>query len=184
MSRCSSRVGSREMLGAWHSACLHCNRGCSARRLSLERITLMERRAIVVTGVVQGVGFRPFVHRLAGRCQLHGSVKNHSGSVLIEVEGEPSSLDVFLDRAVRPTAPLGPDRAAVMGAAADPWGESVPDRAERDRRREPGLHFAGRGDMSGLPCGNARPRRPSVRLSVPELHQLRTSADDHQGRAL
>ena len=56
----------------------------------------MERLAITVRGIVQGVGFRPFVHHLASRLRLHGFVKNQSGSVLIEVEGEPPSLQEFL----------------------------------------------------------------------------------------
>ena len=57
---------------------------------------MVTRSEILVRGIVQGVGFRPFVYHLAGRYQLHGSVKNQSGSVLIEVEGEPSSLEGFL----------------------------------------------------------------------------------------
>jgi hydrogenase maturation protein HypF len=56
----------------------------------------MERRAILVRGIVQGVGFRPFVYGLASRLQLRGFVKNQTGSVLIEVQGEPPSLDHFL----------------------------------------------------------------------------------------
>jgi hydrogenase maturation protein HypF len=56
----------------------------------------MERRAIVVRGIVQGVGFRPFVHNLAVRLELRGHVRNQAGQVLIEVEGETSSLDRFL----------------------------------------------------------------------------------------
>src|SRR5436309_3008928 len=56
----------------------------------------MERRAIVVRGIVQGVGFRPFVYNLAARCQLRGFVRNQTGSVLIEVEGEPPALERFL----------------------------------------------------------------------------------------
>ena len=47
----------------------------------------MERRAIAVQGIVQGVGFRPFVYGLASRHRLRGFVKNHTGGVLIEVEG-------------------------------------------------------------------------------------------------
>jgi hydrogenase maturation protein HypF len=56
----------------------------------------MERRAIAVQGVVQGVGFRPFVYGLANRLKLRGFVKNRSGGVLIEVEGDSQSLDSFL----------------------------------------------------------------------------------------
>jgi hydrogenase maturation protein HypF len=66
----------------------------------------MERRAIVVHGIVQGVGFRPFVYNLASRLQLHGSVKNQTGSVLIEVEGEASTLDQFLEELTDNPPPL------------------------------------------------------------------------------
>lgn len=58
----------------------------------------MERRSIAVRGIVQGVGFRPFVHGLAGQLGLRGSVRNRAGEVLIEVEGAPSALDRFLER--------------------------------------------------------------------------------------
>jgi hydrogenase maturation protein HypF len=61
----------------------------------------MERRAVLVQGIVQGVGFRPFVHNLALRLQLTGFVKNRTGSVWIEVEGEPSSLNDFLAELTR-----------------------------------------------------------------------------------
>ncbi|KAA5543712.1 carbamoyltransferase HypF [Roseiconus nitratireducens] len=56
-----------------------------------------QRLAITVTGVVQGVGFRPFIHTLALRFGLSGSVKNHSGEVRIQVQGEPTMLTGFLD---------------------------------------------------------------------------------------
>ena len=54
-----------------------------------------ERRRLAVRGVVQGVGFRPFVWNLATRVGLVGSVCNTSGAVLIEVEGRRSALDAF-----------------------------------------------------------------------------------------
>ncbi len=54
------------------------------------------RRRFSVHGVVQGVGFRPFVWALASRFDLQGWVRNTSGAVVIEVEGEPSSLARFL----------------------------------------------------------------------------------------
>jgi hydrogenase maturation protein HypF len=56
----------------------------------------MERRAITIQGVVQGVGFRPFAYGLASRLKLHGFVRNRTGGVLIEVEGEADVLDHFL----------------------------------------------------------------------------------------
>ena len=54
-----------------------------------------ERLGFAVHGVVQGVGFRPFVWNLATRLQLSGSVCNTSGAVIIEVEGDRSALEMF-----------------------------------------------------------------------------------------
>lgn len=50
---------------------------------------------IVVVGRVQGVGFRPFVHALAVRCGVTGSVRNISGQVLIHAEGSAAALARF-----------------------------------------------------------------------------------------
>ncbi len=60
--------------------------------------------ALRVTGVVQGVGFRPFVHRLAERHRLAGWVRNSAGEVQILVEGDPAGLQAFLE-ALRVEAP-------------------------------------------------------------------------------
>jgi hydrogenase maturation protein HypF len=54
-----------------------------------------ERRSFAVHGVVQGVGFRPFVWNLATRLRLSGWVRNTSGAVVIEVEGEREMLEMF-----------------------------------------------------------------------------------------
>ncbi len=56
----------------------------------------MPRRAILVSGVVQGVGFRPFVYGLASKHRLSGFVRNRVGTVEIEIEGPSASLDGFL----------------------------------------------------------------------------------------
>ena len=65
----------------------------------------MERRArISVRGVVQGVGFRPFVYRLAHERTLTGWVCNTSGGVEIEVEGDEDALSDLL-AALRREAP-------------------------------------------------------------------------------
>ena len=57
-----------------------------------------------ITGIVQGVGFRPFVYNLATRLALKGWVKNTSAGVDIEVDGEKNILDDFI-RALRDEAP-------------------------------------------------------------------------------
>ncbi len=62
------------------------------------------RVALRVEGVVQGVGFRPFVHNLATRLGLSGHVGNDAAGVFVEVEGSREATDVFL-RAVPREAP-------------------------------------------------------------------------------
>jgi hydrogenase maturation protein HypF len=57
---------------------------------------MRERRHITVEGIVQGVGFRPFVYGLARRRELAGYVNNDARGVTIEVEGEPETLEDFL----------------------------------------------------------------------------------------
>ncbi len=57
-----------------------------------------------VHGVVQGVGFRPFVHRLATDVHVDGFVGNDTDGVFAEVEGDPRALDELLRR-VRDEAP-------------------------------------------------------------------------------
>jgi len=57
---------------------------------------LIKLAKIDVSGVVQGVGFRPFIYRLAQTHNLKGWVRNTSGSVEIEVEGDEESLENFL----------------------------------------------------------------------------------------
>jgi hydrogenase maturation protein HypF len=54
-----------------------------------------------VRGTVQGVGFRPFVFRLANALALGGFVRNDPSGVTIELEGEDSAIDRFLSRLVR-----------------------------------------------------------------------------------
>lgn len=54
------------------------------------------RLRITVRGVVQGVGFRPFVYRAARQESLRGWVLNEADAVRIEVEGDSGSLDRFL----------------------------------------------------------------------------------------
>jgi len=56
---------------------------------------MRERRRFRVRGVVQGVGFRPFVYGLAARHGLSGFVLNDGEGVVIEVEGDAASLQAF-----------------------------------------------------------------------------------------
>ncbi len=59
-----------------------------------------------ITGIVQGVGFRPFVYNLAQRLQLMGWVKNTSAGVEIEIDGEPAQIADFVQRLQSELPPL------------------------------------------------------------------------------
>ena len=59
------------------------------------------RLRLEIQGAVQGVGFRPFVFRLAEELELAGWVRNDSRGVFLEVEGERAVLERFAARAAR-----------------------------------------------------------------------------------
>ena len=64
------------------------------------------RQRVTVTGVVQGVGFRPFVHRIATELGLVGFVGNDSGAVFVEVQGQPARIQEFCHRLRGEAPPL------------------------------------------------------------------------------
>ncbi|HEY6963025.1 MAG TPA: carbamoyltransferase HypF [Gaiellaceae bacterium] len=75
----------------------------------------VERRRIRARGVVQGVGFRPFVHRIATGRGLGGFVLNDGDGVVIEVEGTGGALDAFADELVF----AAPPQAHVVSVVAE-----------------------------------------------------------------
>lgn len=56
----------------------------------------VNRYIITLTGIVQGVGFRPFVYRIASRLQLSGWVENRGSRVIVDVEGKEDSIKEFI----------------------------------------------------------------------------------------
>ncbi|MFN0172091.1 MAG: carbamoyltransferase HypF [Bryobacteraceae bacterium] len=58
----------------------------------------MERLRVSLHGAVQGVGFRPFVYRLATELALNGWVLNSYNGLIVEVEGPPATTAQFLER--------------------------------------------------------------------------------------
>ncbi len=105
----------------------------------------LERRRIRLEGIVQGVGFRPFTHRIARECGIAGFVRNESGGVLIEAEGLAPELDHFLERLLsehppyarvvrhseNPLLPRGEEGFTIQRSAAGPAGAAFisPDLA-------------------------------------------------------
>jgi hydrogenase maturation protein HypF len=79
----------------------------------------LERRAIRIRGVVQGVGFRPAMFRLADALGIAGFVRNDRDGVFLEIEGEPQILDQFvekLDAAAPPASHIETVEVALIGA--------------------------------------------------------------------
>ena len=86
----------------------------------------MSQRAVIrvfeITGIVQGVGFRPTVYALAVRAGLGGWVQNCSGFVRLRLEGEASAVDVFMRRLperLPPNARLDAVREVASGECGD-----------------------------------------------------------------
>ena len=95
---------------------------------TMERDDVVRRR-LEVRGIVQGVGFRPFVYRLARDLALDGWVRNDAAGVTIEVEGDVARIECSRARparagaAARPRRQCGPAR---MCARAERIGLRYP----------------------------------------------------------
>src|ERR1700688_4178094 len=63
------------------------------------------RKVIEVAGIVQGVGFRPLVCRLANECGLTGVIANTPAGASIEVQGEAEAVERFLERLPKEVPP-------------------------------------------------------------------------------
>ena len=99
----------------------------------------MSALRVQVTGQVQGVGFRPFVHRLALRHGLGGWVRNESGAVEIEIEGGDAELADFL-RGLRQEAPPLARIEEVRSRPCRPAGSggfTILDSVVQEGRRQP-----------------------------------------------
>jgi hydrogenase maturation protein HypF len=96
-----------------------------------------EGRRITVAGTVQGVGFRPFVFRLAHELGVRGRVRNDAGGVTIDAFGPAAVLDDFAARlrSERPPAAVVEDlRSVPIAAEAVPGFEIVESGGSAERR--------------------------------------------------
>jgi hydrogenase maturation protein HypF len=66
----------------------------------------IDRIHIEIEGIVQGVGFRPFIFKLAATRGINGWVRNTSGGVIIEAEGESTNVSAFLRDITSEAPPL------------------------------------------------------------------------------
>lgn len=127
----------------------------------------MSALRVRVTGQVQGVGFRPFVHRLALRHNLHGWVRNESGAVEIAVEGGGDALAAFL-RGLEGEAPPLARIEAVRTAPCAPGGVGafriLESLAQGDRRQPvpPDTALCAACEAELFDPGNRRHRYPFI----------------------
>lgn len=151
------------------------------------------RMRVRVSGTVQGVGFRPFVFRLAEELALVGWTRNDEHGVEVEIEGEREAVAIFLSRLSTDAPPL----AQVQNVTT----ESLPLSGERSFLITPSVHehnadtlvaadaatcleclaeLSDRGDRRFrypfINCTNCGPRFTIVR-GVPYDRQLTTMAD-------
>lgn len=66
----------------------------------------MKSYKLRVWGIVQGVGFRPFIYRLAKSLNLRGWILNSTGSVQILIQGEEKNLEKFMELLLKEAPPL------------------------------------------------------------------------------
>ena len=141
--------------------------GCAADSLKAVRLS--------VRGVVQGVGFRPFVYSLAQSHGIAGWVRNTSAGVEVLAEGAPAAVEAFVDALPReapprshiaaceraPAEPEGAAAFAILGSLVDPDAYQLvsPDIATcADCRREVLDPADRRHDYPFTNCTNCGPR--------------------------
>lgn len=78
-----------------------------------------ENYIITVSGLVQGVGFRPFVYRLANESGLEGWVLNTNENVRIGLRADPHALDRFIEQ-IRQEAPPASEIGTILVEMAPP----------------------------------------------------------------
>ena len=147
-------------------------------------MTGRRRLRVCVHGVVQGVGFRPFVYTTAAALGLSGSVRNDSSGAIIEVEGDAADIDDFLARAAGPPPPLAViESIETQDIPAGRW-HRFRDRRHVAVRRRPHAGLPRRRHVRRLRGRTARPGRPALPACVRQLHQLRPAVHHHRLAAL
>ena len=141
--------------------------------------------AVLVRGVVQGVGFRPFVYRLATETQLAGFIGNNTDGVTIEIEGAEARRSMSSYHRLRTEAPPMARIDSVAVEDLVPAGES--------EFRIVTSQVLGQVS-TGIPADAATcpdclrelldPARPPLSLSLPQLHQLRPALHHHPPHSL
>ena len=141
---------------------------------------MREALDIEVHGVVQGVGFRPFVFNAALRHNICGWVLNATAGVFVHAEGEPEDIDALVME-INSNAPAA-SRVDEINMKEAPlevlqFRDSL-FRRSRSRRDHPGI--ARLGNMRRMRGRAVRPAQPPLPLPIHQLHELRTALHDYR----
>ncbi len=142
------------------------------------------RLSIEIHGAVQGVGFRPFVYRLATDLGLTGWVINDSRGVFIEVEGAQNDLRTFLDRVAAEKPAI-----SIINSLDAAWLEPIGFTQFEIRHSDDqgGKSVLILPDIATCPDCLAEVLDPTDRryqLPLHQLHELRPPLQHHSGAAL
>ena len=105
------------------------------------------RLRLRVAGLVQGVGFRPYVHRLATELGLTGHVGNDARGVFVEVEGRKETTEEFVRRLVDGGARSGPYRRGAHQSDGTKRIDRLRHRREPTPRHGPDVRVTRHRDM-------------------------------------
>ena len=102
---------------------------------------MIKRVRYLFTGVVQGVGFRPFIYRLAVRHGLAGFVQNRPDGVLVEVEGTAPAIDAFFSSISQELPPLA-NTTGVVSSEITVTGDTEFKIIVSDNKGQRDVHIA------------------------------------------
>ena len=128
---------------------------------------------IRVRGVVQGVGFRPFVFRLAQANTLAGWVLNDEEGVEIHLEGAEPALDEFVRSLMVERPPAATNHAIDIHAARAGRVQRIHDPRQPPEGTPQRPNLARPAGVRCVPRRAIRPREPALSISLHQLHQLR-----------
>lgn len=102
---------------------------------------MKKRKRYLFTGIVQGVGFRPFIHRTAKEYSLGGYVKNRSDGVIVEVEGAAEEIEKFLNHVLNNLPPIA-DLSGFSEEETDVLNDSIFSIVESEKGERGEIHIA------------------------------------------
>ena len=145
---------------------------------------MMRRAEIKITGIVQGIGFRPFIYNLAKTRSIQGWVLNNEKGVFIDAEGEDGNLDRFIQDIPRLAPPLARIESFEV-RRLEPLGHVTFEIKKSEEAQEKFVLIS--PDVAT--CNQCLSElfftpRFSIPLPVHQLHPLWTQIHHHEGHSL